>query len=351
MNNLNERVIIGLSGGVDSSVAAYLLKEKGYEVIGVTLKMWEENESAIKDAKLVADFLGISHVVIDFQKEFKNSVIANFINEYKMGRTPNPCIMCNRFLKFEKLLEKADEMGAHFIATGHYAKVEFNEDTKRYYIRKSVHDKKDQSYVLYRLTQNQLSRTLMPLYEYSKDEIRAIAEKIGLEVANKKDSQDICFIPDGDYISFLKKYTDLPHPGDFIDEGGFVIGKHLGICSYTIGQRKGLGMTFGKPMFVTRINPENNTVELGESGRQYKNTVFASDVNFLPFEKLTEPKQFMCKLRYSAKPQLALVSPLDETKVKIEFEEDCKSAAAPGQAAVFYDGDCLVGGGIIYDMK
>lgn len=340
--------MIGISGGVDSAVAAYLLLKDGYDVVGVTLNLWKEND--VTDAKNVCKMLGIEHLVFDFTREFEDIVINNFIDEYKNGRTPNPCIMCNRFLKFEMLLKKADELGFDFIATGHYARVEFCEKTQRYVIRKSVFDKKDQSYVLYRLTQSQLAKTLMPLYSYSKEEIRSIAEKIGLDVANKKDSQDICFIPDGDYISFLKKYITLPPSGDFLDDEGKKIGEHLGIASYTIGQRKGLGMTFGKPMFVTKIDAKNNAVTLSESGNQFKKTVYATDVNFLPFENLNEPKKFLCKLRYSSKPEEAIITPLEDGKVKIEFE-NVKSAACPGQSAVFYDGDYLVGGGIIYDME
>lgn len=347
---MKKRVIIGLSGGVDSAVAAYLLKEEGYDVVGVTLNLWQENKDAICDAKRVADMLGIEHLVFDFTKEFKKIVIDNFISEYMLGRTPNPCIVCNEHLKFEMLLKKADELGFDFIATGHYAKVEKDENTGRFYIKKSEYDKKDQSYVLYRLSQSQLEKTLMPLYKYSKDEIREIALKIGLDIANKKDSQDICFIPDGDYISFLKRYTTLPPVGDFLNEEGEKIGNHLGIASYTIGQRKGLGMTFGKPMFVTKINAKNNTVTLGKMGSQFKKCVYAENINFLPFEKLTEPKTFLCKLRYSAKPEKALVTPIDNNKVKIEFES-VKSAATPGQSAVFYDGDYLIGGGIIYNME
>ena len=352
MCDLKKSVIIGMSGGVDSTVGAYLLKQQGYKVTGVTLKMLREQNGFAQieaDAKKAADMLGIEHITLDFTKSFEDIVVADFINEYKAGRTPNPCIVCNRFLKFEKLLEAADKLGADYIATGHYAKIDFNAETGRYFVRKSVYDRKDQSYVLYRLTQEQLKRTVMPLFKYSKDEIRAIAEKIGLEAANKPDSQDICFIPDGDYIGFLKSRSCTSPQGDFVDAGGNKIGTHLGIMHYTIGQRKGLGMTFGKPMFVSRINAENNTVELCEAGGQYKNTVFAENVNFQPFERLDVPQTFMCKLRYSAKPQEALVTPIGEGRVKIEFE-DCKSAAAPGQAAVFYSGDMLVGGGIIYDM-
>lgn len=348
-----KKVVIGMSGGVDSTVGAYLLKKEGYEVIGVTLKMLSDEKTfaiAENDAKKAAKMLGIEHITIDFTKEFEDIVINDFINEYKCGRTPNPCIVCNRFLKFEKLLQKADELGADYIATGHYAKIDFDKNTKRYFVRKSVHDKKDQSYVLYRLTQDQLKRVIMPLYNYSKDEIREIALKLGMDVAHKKDSQDICFIPDGDYVAFLKKNNFTSWAGNFIDASGNVLGEHLGIMHYTIGQRKGLGMTFGKPMFVTRIDALNNTVELGESGMQYKNTVLVENVNFQPFEKLVEPQKFMCKLRYSAKPQEALVTPIGDNKVKVEFES-VTSAAAPGQAAVFYDGDILIGGGTIYDMQ
>lgn len=351
---MKKQVMIGMSGGVDSSVSAYLLKKMGYEVIGVTLKMWSgENYdfTASKDAKKAADTLGIRHIVLDFEKDFKDIVVKDFLSEYKNGRTPNPCIVCNRYLKFEKLLKIADEYGVDFIATGHYAKVDFCSETGRYFVRKSIYDKKDQSYVLYRLTQEQLSRIIMPLYDYTKDEVRDIAKKIGFESAEKKDSQDICFIPDGNHLEFIKNHLDVPiQKGDFIDSDGNVIGHHSGITNFTIGQRKGLGMTFGKPMFVTRINAEKNTVELGEAGSQYKNTVLADNLNFQPFESLDKPSEFLCKIRYSAKPQKALVTPIEDGKIKIEFIEKCTSAASPGQSAVLYDGDILVGGGTIYDM-
>lgn len=339
-----------MSGGVDSSVAAYLLKEKGYEVYGVTLKTRsDEDEGVFSDAKKVAQNLDIPYSVIDVSDTFEKEVVNYFTNEYLNGRTPNPCVVCNRFVKFEAMYEYAAKNGIDYIATGHYAKVEFDEKLNRYILKRSKFDKKDQSYVLYNLTQNQLSKVIFPLCDYPKEEIRRIATDIGLEVADKKDSQEICFIPDNDYANFIKNRAGfLPPEGDFKDESGNVIGRHKGIIHYTIGQRKGLGVTFGKPMFVTKINPFDNTVTLGEFGSQYKNTIIAKNPNYISIEKLDKPTYYDCKARYSAKPEKALVSPLDDDTVKVEFDI-CHTAAAPGQAVVFYDGDIVVGGATITD--
>ena len=266
---MKKKVVIGMSGGVDSSVAAYLLKEQGYEVIGIMMKLspdnpdYEENEggccsiSAASDARRVADVLDIPFYVMNFKDAFKTNVIDNFIDEYMEGRTPNPCIVCNKIIKFEEFLRKAKALGADYIATGHYAKIEKQED--RYVLKKADDDRKDQTYALYSLTQEQLSHTLMPCGDYSKPEIRNIAERIGLEVFRKKDSQEICFIPDNDHGAYIKKYSGREiKPGNFVDKHGKVIGTHKGIVYYTIGQRKGLGIALGKPVFVTDINPLTN---------------------------------------------------------------------------------------------
>ena len=274
-----KKVVVGMSGGVDSSVAAYLLKEQGYDVIGVTMQIWQEEDSltqeenggccglsAVDDARRVAADLGIPYYVMNFRKEFKENVMNYFIGEYLQGRTPNPCIACNRYVKWEALLQRSLEIGADYIATGHYARIE-QLANGRYAIKNSVTAAKDQTYALYNLTQHQLAHTLMPVGDYTKDEIRAIAEKIGLRIANKPDSQDICFVPDGDYAGFIKREAGqaLPAPGNFVTEDGTVLGRHKGITNYTIGQRKGLNLSLGKPVFVTEIRPETNEVVIGDN--------------------------------------------------------------------------------------
>lgn len=361
---MKKKVMLGMSGGVDSSVAAYLLKEQGYEVYGVTMQIWPDKDecevirnggccslSAVEDARRVANKLGISYYVLNFKEVFEKKVIDYFTNEYLLGRTPNPCIACNKYVKFEAMLDKAVSMGMDYVATGHYAKVEYDNDSGRYILKRSAFDRKDQSYALYNLTQHQLSKILFPLGDYSKEKIRLIAREIGLSVADKPDSQEICFVPDNDYAKFIEEKTGKILPeGDFIDENGKKIGRHKGIIHYTIGQRKGLGMTFGKPMFVTNIDPKHNTVTLGEKGKQYKNFVIAKNPNFISVDNLYEPTHLMCKTRYSAKPEKALVMQVDENTVTAEFES-IKSAAAPGQAIVFYDGDIVVGGATIEKVR
>jgi tRNA-specific 2-thiouridylase len=357
---MKKKVVIGMSGGVDSSVAAYLLKEKGYEVIGIMMKLspdnpdYEENESgccsisAANDARRVADVLNIPFYVMNFKDVFKTNVIDNFIDEYMEGRTPNPCIVCNKIIKFEEFLRKAKGLGADYIATGHYAKVEKTEG--RYLLKKSDDDKKDQTYALYTLTQEQLSHTLMPCGDYTKPEIREIAEKIGLEVYRKKDSQEICFIPDNDHGAYIVKYSGRKiKPGNFIDKQGKVLGIHKGIVYYTIGQRKGLGIALGKPIFVIDINPLTNQVILGDEEDIFKTTLIAKDLNFIMFDKIESDLRVTAKIRYSAKPQLATLIPLENNRMKVVFD-DKQRAITKGQSVVFYLENSVVGGGIIEEI-
>ncbi len=339
-----------MSGGVDSSVAAALLLKNGYEVIGITMLLWGSDQSASRDAKEVCKKLGIEHYTKDFSAEFKDKVMDYFANEYKMGRTPNPCIMCNRYLKFDAMQSFAKSLGAEKIATGHYSKIEYDEDLNRYLLKVAESAQKDQSYVLYSLTQAQLKNTLMPLGEIKdKAETRRIAEELGLQVADKKDSMEVCFIPDDDYRGFIQKHTgkNCP-PGDFVDTNGQILGRHKGIDNYTIGQRKGLGITFGKPMFVIRIDAEKNQVVLGEKGTEFSSVLTADSLNFIPFDMPKEPLEVLAKVRYSAKPAKAKVTIEGEDLAKVIFEKP-QRAITPGQAVVFYslDGEMVIGGGII----
>ncbi|MBU3180803.1 tRNA 2-thiouridine(34) synthase MnmA [Clostridium psychrophilum] len=354
---MKKKVVIGMSGGVDSSVAAYLLKEKGYEVIGIMMKLspdnpdYEENEggccsiSAANDARRVADVLDIPFYVMNFKDAFKTNVIDNFIDEYMQGRTPNPCIVCNKNIKFKEFLRKAEALGADYIATGHYAKIEKCDD--RFVLKKSEDDKKDQTYALYTLNQEQLSHTLMPCGDYSKPEIRKIAERIGLQVYKKKDSQEICFIPDNDHGAYIKKYSGRDiKPGNFVDKQGKIVGKHKGIVYYTIGQRKGLGIAVGKPIFVNDINPITNEVVIGDEEGIFKTGLIAKDLNFILFDKLKSNLKVTAKIRYSAKPQSATLIPLENDRVKVVFDEK-QRAITKGQSVVFYLENLVVGGGII----
>ena len=344
-----EKIVIGMSGGVDSSAAAYLLKSQGYEVVGVTMKMWscghKTDDSAVQDAKNVCDTLGIAHHVLDFQEPFKNMVVAHFVDEYFAGRTPNPCIMCNRFMKWEALLNYADEIGAAGIATGHYARI-LKLENGRYTLLKSAAGK-DQTYMLYRLTQPQLARTLMPVGLYPKNKIREIAASIGLSVADKPDSQDICFLPDGNYQKFLAQYSDKKvTPGNFVTKDGTVIGQHTGITNYTVGQRKGLNLSMGHPVFVTEIRPDTNEVVIGEPEELMTTVVRACDVNWMAIEKLTEPMRVTAKIRYAHQGTSALIRMIDAHTVEAVFDEP-QRAATPGQGLVFYHDDMVIGGGTI----
>ncbi|MBC2576787.1 tRNA 2-thiouridine(34) synthase MnmA [Peptostreptococcus canis] len=351
-NRLKRKVLLGMSGGVDSSVAAYLLQKEGYEVIGATMKLWKPGEdnidNAIIDAKKVADKLGIEHHVIDFEKIFKEKVVKNFIEEYFAGKTPNPCVFCNKHIKFDRMFREAERLGCDYVATGHYAKVEYNSIKKLYELKRSSSDKKDQTYMLYNLNQEKLSKILFPIGNFQKDEIRKIAKEIGLEIHNKPDSQDICFIPNQDYEAFLKEYSNkIINKGNFIDVNGKIIGEHKGIVSYTIGQRKGLGITFGKPTYVIDIDGENNSIILGDNEELFKKELYARDVNFIDYPLLVnDTRTVSAKIRYSSNPSKAVITMLNDNRIKVNFEKP-QRAITHGQSVVFYDEDVLVGGGII----
>lgn len=353
------KVVVGMSGGVDSSVAAYLLKEQGYDVIGVTMQIWQEEDacsveenggccglSAVEDARRVASALEIPYYVMNFKKEFRENVIDYFTDEYLSGRTPNPCIACNRYVKWEALLNRSMAIGAEYIATGHYARIE-RLANGRYTLRRSATLAKDQTYALYNLTQDQLAHTLMPVGAYAKDEIRSIAEKIGLLVADKPDSQDICFVPDGDYASFIRKNAgrDIPE-GNFVTPDGKILGRHKGIIHYTVGQRKGLGLALGYPAFVLAIRPDTNEVVIGTYEDSLTHTVRADRINFMSVEDLKEPRRVYAKIRYNHKGAWCTVEKTGEDEIVCRFEEP-QRAVTPGQAVVLYDREYVLGGGTI----
>ena len=335
-----KKVVVGMSGGVDSSVAAWLLKNQGYDVIGVTMQIWQDEEeaameehggccglSAVDDARRVAAALDIPYYVMNFKKEFKENVIDYFIDDYLHGRTPNPCIACNRYVKWESLLKRSLDIGAEYIATGHYARVE-KLSNGRYAIRNSATAAKDQTYALYNLTQDQLSKTLMPVGEYTKDQIRAMADEIGLLVAHKPDSQDICFVSDGDYASYIEENSDAKiTPGNFVLSDGTVVGKHKGIIHYTVGQRKGLGLSLGHPVFVLEIRPETNEVVVGSNEESMSRYVRADQVNFMTVEDLTEPKRVWAKIRYNHRGAWCTVEKMGEDEILCTFEDVVRAAA------------------------
>ncbi|MCC8060266.1 MAG: tRNA 2-thiouridine(34) synthase MnmA [Clostridiales bacterium] len=355
-----KKVVIGMSGGVDSSVAAWLLKEQGYDVTGVTMQIWQDESEAqqqenggccglgaVEDARRVAWQLGIPYYVMNFKEDFRRAVIDYFAAEYLAGRTPNPCIACNRYVKWESLLKRSLDIGADYIATGHYARVE-QLANGRFALRRSATEVKDQTYALYNLTQEQLARTLMPIGAYTKDQIRSIAEQIGLTVAHKPDSQEICFIPDHDYARFIEEYTGVkPQPGHFVDRAGNILGEHRGITHYTVGQRKGLGLAFGHPVFVLEIRPEMNEVVLGEAEEVLTDRLVYGPVNWMSVNGLHgKTRQVRAKIRYNHRGADCEIRELDDGMVECRFAEPVR-AVTPGQAAVFYDGEYVMGGGTI----
>lgn len=352
-------VVVGMSGGVDSSVAAMLLKKQGYNVIGVTMQIWQDSAapheggccgiSAVDDARRVANQLDIPYYVMNFKAEFQKEVIDYFTEEYLAGRTPNPCIACNRYVKWEALLRRSMEIGADYIATGHYARIE-RLANGRLAVRNSVTAAKDQTYALYNLTQEQLERTIFPVGEYTKDEIRAMAEEAGLMVAHKPDSQDICFVTDDDYAGFISKEAPgrVPPPGNFVDKDGKVLGKHKGITHYTIGQRRGLEIAAGHRVFVTDIRPETNEVVIGENEDIFTTEVVCENVNLMSVAELKEGESLRvkAKIRYNHGGEYGSIEALEDGKVICRFDKPVR-AATPGQAMVFYDGEHVLGGGTI----
>lgn len=357
---MKKKVVVGMSGGVDSSVAACLLKEQGYEVIGVTMQIWQEEDpclaeenggccglSAVEDARRVAWTLGIPYYVMNFRKEFQKNVIDYFVAEYLRGRTPNPCIACNRYVKWEALLERSMEIGADYIATGHYARI-LRLPNGRYTIQNSVTAAKDQTYALYNLTQEQLKRTLMPVGAYTKEEIREIAAKRGLSVASKKDSMEICFIPDNDYAGYINRAASfVPGEGNFVDRDGKILGRHRGITHYTVGQRKGLNLSLGHPVFVTEIRPDTNEVVIGDNEDVFSDSLVCSKVNWQAIDGLSGQERLVkAKIRYSHPGAPCVIRENGDGTVSCRFQTP-QRAITPGQAVVFYEEDYVVGGGVI----
>lgn len=354
-----KKALVAMSGGVDSSVAAYLTQKNGFEATGITLKLFDNEDIGekrektccslddIDDARSVCYKIGIPYYVYNFKDSFKDTVIKRFINAYENGATPNPCIDCNRFIKFEKLLRRAEELDFDYVVTGHYSIIEYDEGSKRYLLKKSIDNTKDQSYVLYSLTQKQLAKTMFPLGGMTKENVRKLADELGLINAHKHDSQDICFVPDGDYAKFIEQYMGKTYPdGDFVDENGKVLGEHKGIIRYTIGQRKGLGLALPCPMYVKEKNLDENKVILCTNDRLFSKELYATDINLISVDKITSPLHIKARVRYNQPEQDAIVEQIDDNTLHIVFDKP-QRAISKGQAVVLYDGDYVVGGGTI----
>lgn len=357
---MREKVVVGMSGGVDSSVAALLLKRQGYDVVGVTMQIWQEESpsltaeqggccgfSAAEDARRVAEVLDIPHYVINFRQEFRERVMDYFVAEYLAGRTPNPCIACNRYVKWESMLQRSLEIGADYIATGHYARI-VRLENGRYAVSNAVTAKKDQTYALYALTQEQLAHTLMPVGDYNKEEIRQLAEEAGLPVAHKPDSQEICFIPDNDYAAFIDREAGerVPKPGCFVTKDGEVLGRHLGITHYTVGQRKGLHLAMGHPVFVTEIRPDTDEVVIGEADEVFGTSLICDHINYMGMEDLRKPREVLAKIRYAHGGERCVIEKAEGDQIRVTFKKPVR-AITPGQAVVFYEDGYVLGGGTI----
>ena len=347
-----KKVLVAMSGGVDSTVACALLQQQGYQTAGVTLRMYSENPASVAqsigDAQKQADKLGIPHYVLDARKAFEKKVIAPFIAAYQAGCTPNPCVICNRKIKFALLFDLAREKGYDFIASGHYGAIVRDAYSGRYLIRTAAYRSKDQSYVLYNLTQEQLSRLILPLSGMTKPQVRKLAEKLGFAVSDKPDSQDICFIDGSDYAGFIRRYSGQQEiPGDFVDASGKVLGRHRGVTHYTIGQRKGLGIALGAPAFVTAIDAKRHTITLStREADVYTKQAYAHEINLLAWEKLDYPLRTSAKIRYAAAPAPCTVWPAGPDRVRVIFDAPVR-ALTPGQSIVFYRDDLVLGGGVI----
>ena len=353
------KTLIAMSGGVDSSVAAYMLKKQGHDCAGAMMKLYDSDDPSlqsgccsledVEDARAVAFRLDMPFYVFNFTDTFAQQVIDRFAAAYQEGLTPNPCIDCNRYMQFERFLSRASELEQDFIATGHYARVTRSGD--RYFLRKGLDPSKDQSYVLYMMSQDHLARTLFPVGELAKSEVREIAQEQGFVNAKKRDSQDICFAPDGDYAGFIERHTGKsPEKGRFVDIQGNTLGQHRGIIHYTVGQRKGLGISAGQPLYVCDVCPQNNTVVVGRQEDLYAKTLFARDINLIAVDRLDAPLKIRAKIRYRQQEQPATVRQTDDGNLQVEFDQP-QRAITKGQAVVLYDGDVVVGGGTISGYK
>ena len=345
------KTLIAMSGGVDSSVAAHLMQSRGYTCVGAMMRLFPGSDTeSVGDAEAVAQRLGIPFHVFDAQPQFRERVIEPFIHCYETGLTPNPCIECNRYLKFGHLLRMALDLGCGSIVTGHYARIQFDEASGRYLLRKAADPTKDQSYVLYMLTQEQLSRIHFPLGELTKDQARTIAQEQGFLNARKRDSQDICFVPDGDHVAFMERYCGKKYtPGAFLDQTGKAVGTHRGAACYTLGQRKGLGLAMGAPVYVCGKDMAQNTVTVGPNEALFARTLIADNWNWIPFPELQAPLRVMARSRYNQKEQPATVYPEPDGRARVVFDQP-QRAMTPGQAVVLYQGDCVIGGGTILSV-